>query len=173
MAVPRLRGPHPFVALDLVRLDRPARAAASISGALRLGRPVSVRRMRRLDLVVCGSVAVDRRGARVGKGGGFSDLEFGLLTEAGLVDDRTAVATTVHPLQVLDEPLPETDHDFRVDLIVTPDEVIRAPRSRRPPGIIWSHLDERKLAEVPVLAALARRAGQRPDAGERPRPDLS
>jgi 5-formyltetrahydrofolate cyclo-ligase len=29
--------------------------------------------------VVCGSVAVNRQGARVGKGGGFSDLEFALL----------------------------------------------------------------------------------------------
>jgi 5-formyltetrahydrofolate cyclo-ligase len=27
-----------------------------------------------VDLVVCGSVAVNREGTRVGKGGGFSDL---------------------------------------------------------------------------------------------------
>lgn len=63
--------------------------------------------MRRVDLVVCGSVAVNRQGARVGKGGGFSDLELGLLIEAGLVDDQTTVATTVHSVQVLDEDLDE------------------------------------------------------------------
>ena len=54
---------------------------------------------------------MNREGARVGKGGGYSDLEFALLAEAGLVGSAT-MATTAHPLQVLDEDLPETDHDF-------------------------------------------------------------
>jgi 5-formyltetrahydrofolate cyclo-ligase len=74
-----------------------------------------------VDLVVCGSVAVNRKGARIGKGGGFSDLEVAFLAEAGVIRPDTVLATTVHPLQVADEPLPETIHDFRVDLIVTPD----------------------------------------------------
>jgi 5-formyltetrahydrofolate cyclo-ligase len=116
MAVPRLRDRRPFVLLDPKRLAVPPRAAASISGGMRAGRPVSIGRMAPVDLVVCGSVAVNRAGARVGKGGGYSDLEFGLLAGAGLVDGHTVVATTVHPLQVLDEDLPETGHDFRVDL---------------------------------------------------------
>ncbi len=73
-----------------------------------------------------------------------------------MIGDRTVIATTVHPLQVLDQGLPETDHDFRVDLIVTPDEVIEVRRRRRPPGIIWAHLGEDKIAQVPVLAALER-----------------
>jgi hypothetical protein len=60
-----------------------------------------------VDLVVCGSVAVNHQGARVGKGGGFSDLEFALLVEAGLIDTDTVLATTVHPLQVLNEALPD------------------------------------------------------------------
>jgi 5-formyltetrahydrofolate cyclo-ligase len=33
-------------------------------------------------------------------------------------------AATVHPLQVVDQPLPETIRDFRVDLIVTRDKTI-------------------------------------------------
>ena len=134
-------------------------APASIGGAARLGRPVDISGVSRIDLVVCGSVAVNRKGARLGKGGGFSDLEFALLTEAGLVDDATIVATTVHPLQVLEDELPETHHDFRVDLIATPTEAIRPGRRRRrrPPGIVWSDLDEDKISEIPVLAALAHR----------------
>jgi 5-formyltetrahydrofolate cyclo-ligase len=64
---------------------------------------------------------------------------------------------TVHPLQILDEPLPETEHDFRVDRIVTPDEVIATPAPKRPPGILWKHLNEDKIASSPVLAALASR----------------
>jgi 5-formyltetrahydrofolate cyclo-ligase len=156
MAVPRLRAAKPFLLLDPGRLEVPPRRAASIRGASEAGRPVDLGHMRRIDLVVCGTVAVNREGVRVGKGGGFSDLEFALLVERGLVDASTLIATTVHPLQVLDEDLPETAHDFRVDVVITPEDVVRCGRPRRPTGILWDHLDERKIAEIPVLASLAR-----------------
>jgi 5-formyltetrahydrofolate cyclo-ligase len=163
MAVPRLTEGRPFILLDPKRLTVRPREAASIRGASRHGRRVSVSRVRHVDLIMCGTVAVNRRGARVGKGGGFSDLEFALLTEAGLVDDGTVVATTVHPLQVLDEDLPETGHDFRVDLIVTAEEVIRTRPGdgRRPSGIVWSDLDDQKIEEIPALARLASRIRRR------------
>jgi len=154
MAVPRLRDPKPFILLDPRKLTGPPRSNASIRGASKAGRPVSIRRMRPIDLVVCGSVAVNGKGVRIGKVGGYSDLEFALLTEAGLLGDRTVVATTVHPLQVLDEDLPETQHDFRVDLIVTPEEVIRPGPRRRGGGILWEDLDERRIEEIPILRTL-------------------
>jgi 5-formyltetrahydrofolate cyclo-ligase len=154
-AAARLVDERPFVLLDPGRLEVPARRAASIGGSARAGRRVAVAELRPVDLVVCGSVAVNRQGARVGKGGGFSDLELALLVEAGLVGDATVVATTVHPLQVLEEPLPETDHDFRLDLIVAGEEVIACRRTRRPRGILWEHLDAAKVAAVPALAARA------------------
>jgi 5-formyltetrahydrofolate cyclo-ligase len=156
MAVPRLREARPFLLLDPRRLAVPPRRASSIRGASEHGRPVALGRMRPVDLVICGSVAVNRHGARIGKGGGYSDLEFALLAERGLVDDDTTIATTVHSLQVLDEDLPETDHDFRVDVVVTPEEVIRCRRGRRPSGILWDHLDEGRTEAIPVLRALAR-----------------
>jgi 5-formyltetrahydrofolate cyclo-ligase len=156
MAVPRLRTELPFLRLDPDRLDATPRAAASIRGADRLGQSIAVEEMPHLDLVVCGSVAVDRRGARVGKGGGFSDLELALLAETGAFDDQTVVVTTVHPLQVLDERLPETAHDFRVDFVVTPDGVLKAHGARRRPGgVLWGDLTPEKIAEVPALAARA------------------
>jgi hypothetical protein len=80
-------------------------------------------------------------------------LEVAFLVEAGVIRPDTVLATTVHPLQVVDEPLAETIHDFRVDLIVTPDETIWCTEPYRPPGILWEHLQQDKLAEVPVLAA--------------------
>jgi 5-formyltetrahydrofolate cyclo-ligase len=61
------------------------------------------------------------------------------------------IATTVHELQLLDEDLPETEHDFRVDVIVTPTATVRARRRRRPPGVLWEHLDAEKRAAIPVL----------------------
>jgi 5-formyltetrahydrofolate cyclo-ligase len=155
MAVPRLAAARPFLALEPGRVGQP-RAAASIRGAARSGVPVGIDEMERVDLVVCGSVAVNRRGARLGKGGGYSDLEFALLVEAGRVQQETVLATTVHELQVLDEELPETDHDFRVDLIVTPLETAAGGSSRRPRGVIWAHLDAEKLEAVPVLEEMAR-----------------
>ena len=164
MAVPRLRAVKPFLRLDPTRLDEHPRRAASIKGAAKKGHPVAVEEMERIDVVVCGSVAVSRKGVRVGKGGGYSDLELGLLVDAGLIREDTVLVTTVHPLQILDEDLPEAEHDFRVHLIVTPSEVIRT-RARRPlAGILWDHLDPEKIAAVPALAALeeGQRADRRP-----------
>jgi 5-formyltetrahydrofolate cyclo-ligase len=152
MAVPRLRSPEPFLALDPDRLTVKPRAAASITGSEKHGVPTTIEALPHIDLVVCGTVAVNRAGVRIGKGGGYSDIELALAIEAGVVDDRTVIATTVHPVQLLDEDLPETEHDFRVDLVVLPDEIVRTPGGHRPPGILWSHLDEAKQAEIDVLA---------------------
>jgi 5-formyltetrahydrofolate cyclo-ligase len=153
MAVPRLADQRPFILLDPGRLEVPPRRAASITGSARAGRRIGVAEVDPVDLVVCGSVAVNREGARVGKGVGFSDLEFALLVEAGLIGPDTLVATTVHPLQLLTEALPETAHDFRLDLIIAGEEVITCRRSRRPQGILWDHLDAAKIAAIPALAA--------------------
>jgi 5-formyltetrahydrofolate cyclo-ligase len=155
MAVPRLADELPFYLLEPERLTIPPWEAASKEGAAKAGRKVAASELRPVDLVICGSVAVNREGARVGKGGGFSDLEVAFLVEAGVLRPSAVLVTTVHPLQVVDEPLPETVHDFRVDLIVTPDKVIWCGEPRRPPGILWEHLQQDKIAEVPVLAALA------------------
>jgi len=155
MAVPRLRTARCFVRLDPARLGHRLAEAATIGGASRLGEPVLPRELGRIDLVVAGSVAVNRRGARVGKGGGYSDLEWALARRLGAVDERTPVLTTVHDLQVVDADIPMTPHDVPVDLIVTPDRVIRTARKRgKPRGIRWQELSEEQLAEMPPLRAL-------------------
>jgi 5-formyltetrahydrofolate cyclo-ligase len=144
MAVPRLVEDKPFVRVA---------GDPTIKKVLAEGVPVSVEDLGHVDLVVCGTVAVNHAGVRIGKGGGYSDLELGLLVEAGLVDDATAIVTTVHPLQLLDAQLPETAHDFRVDIVVTPDDVVRTPARRRSPGVLWEHLDDETIEAIPVLAA--------------------
>jgi 5-formyltetrahydrofolate cyclo-ligase len=156
MAVPRLREPKPFILLEPADLTVPPHRAASIEGASRYGHPVGIDELKRIDLVVCGTVAVNEKGVRIGKGGGYSDLEFGLLLEALLVDERTVIVTTVHDLQVVEEELPETAHDFRVDLIVTPSGVRRTRRRKRPGGILWSHLEKEKIAAIPALVRMPR-----------------
>ncbi len=156
VAVPRLAESKCFWRLDPSRLDpRDLPAAATIRGASRFGRPARPRELPHVDLIVAGSVAVNRKGVRVGKGGGYSDLEYAIGREVGAIDAKTAVATTVHPLQVVAADLPATAHDFFLDLIVTPEEAIRPPRRRQQPkGILPDHLSEEKRRAIPALREL-------------------
>ena len=152
MAVPRLRSDRPFIELDPKKLKCSPFAASSIKGAGEHGQPVSLTEMRAVDLVVCGSVAVNRRGARVGKGGGYSDLEFALLTEHKKISANTPIVTTVHPLQIVDVDIPMTDHDIPLSAIITPKEIIEIQSTLpRPKGIYWNLLPDEKIDEIPVL----------------------
>ena len=166
MAVPRLRAERCFLRLDPKALQGKLTQAATIKGASTVGVPVLPREIGHIDLVVAGSVAVDESGTRLGKGGGYSDLEFALARSLGLVDDDTPVVTTVHELQVLREAIPMTAHDVPLDIVVTPERVIRARRRhRRPAAILWKELAAQQLEEMPALARLARtrvRSAKRP-----------
>jgi 5-formyltetrahydrofolate cyclo-ligase len=157
MAVPKIAGEQPFFLLDPQTLQLPPQQAAEKNTAKRHARRIGVDAMRPIDMVICGSVAVNRAGARIGKGAGYSDLEVALLVEAGLVSDETVIVAPVHQLQVVDEDIPETPHDFSVDLIVTPDEVIYCPNPRRPRGIFWEELNADQIGAIPVLSKRAER----------------
>jgi 5-formyltetrahydrofolate cyclo-ligase len=157
MAVPRLREARCFIRLDPRKLGAHLVAASSIAGASRYGDAVGPSDLGTIDLVVAGSVAVNPRGARVGKGGGYSDLEFALARSLGALTPHTPVLTTVHDLQVIDAPIPMTPHDVPVDLIVTPTRTIRTRRRHpKPQGIRWNELTEAQFAAMPVLKAMRR-----------------
>jgi 5-formyltetrahydrofolate cyclo-ligase len=164
MAVPRLAEPEPFFALDPDHLSQTPRQAATISGAARSARRVTLAELSPVDLVVMGSVAVAADGARLGKGGGFADLEYALASQAGLIGPHTVCVTTVHELQVRPTGLiPLTGHDVPVDFIVTPERTIdcRAGRPVRPAAAIsWDDLTAEKIAAIPLLAALRERGYQ-------------
>ncbi|WP_327052744.1 5-formyltetrahydrofolate cyclo-ligase [Halomicrococcus gelatinilyticus] len=153
MAQPRLRDERPFMKLDPAEIGD-TDAAATVSKMDRYAEPVGPDAVPHVDLVVSGSVAVTEAGARVGKGEGYSDLEFAVLRELGAVDDATTVATTVHELQVVDEsaldaPAP---HDVPMDVVATPERVVRTESADdRPTGIRWDDLPEERVAEIPVL----------------------
>jgi 5-formyltetrahydrofolate cyclo-ligase len=156
MAVPRLAGPEPFFLLDPAHLADSPRAASSIKGASKSARPVALEELEPVDLVVAGCVAVSEDGARLGKGGGFSDLEFALAAGAGLVGPKTVVATTAHELQIRPAGvIPTSAHDVYVDLIVTPDRVIEAPRRPGRVGeLLWDELTDEKIEAIPLLRRL-------------------
>ena len=158
MAVPRLADEHPFFLLDPEHLADPPRKASSIKGASRSARRIGVDELEPVDLVVAGCVVAGEDGARLGKGGGFSDLEFALASEAGLIGPGTVLATTVHELQVRPAGVvPTVGHDFRLDLIVTPERVIEVRRrGRRPAGRVrWDELSDDKIGQIPLLQRMA------------------
>lgn len=155
MAVPRLREKACFILLDPKALPVSPHAASSIQGAFQHGVKLTLREVPPIDLILAGSVAVARDGARIGKGGGFSDLEYALLRHFGKVSEGTPVLSTVHPLQVLDDPLPMTAHDVPLSFIVTEEEIVPCPPRKRPAGILWDHLTPEKIHEVPVLKELS------------------
>lgn len=154
MAVPKLAAQYPFVVLDPAVLGPSVGEIDSSGAAVRLGQAAEAGDLEPVDLIVCGSVAVNANGARLGKGAGYADIEVALLTMAGLIGPNTTIATTVHDLQLAEDTLPELAHDFGVDLIVTPTQVIRCHRQRRPDGIDWSTLPPEKIESIPMLARM-------------------
>jgi len=134
------------------------RKLASREGIDKKSKPVPMASRIKIDLVVIGSVAVDRFGHRIGKGEGFADLEFAMgASHHGAVSADTVVITTVHDIQVFDELPPKLfeAHDLPVDIIVTPTEVFRVKdRLTKPDHIIWSMLTREKFNQIPILREL-------------------
>lgn len=156
MAVPRLADPAPFVELDPKRLRSSSLyKASSIKGAFELGRPVQLDKMQKIDLVICGSVAVNREGYRIGKGEGYSELEYALAKEAGKITARTKIVTSVHPVQIVEDKICAEPFDFTVDYVITPEQILKcAAKHPKPAGILWKYLSNEKIEAIPALKKL-------------------
>lgn len=153
MATPRLRAGFRVLSPREVP-DGDYRRAATLAGIARLGRPVPLAGLPEVDLVVTGCVVVGRDGGRLGKGEGYSDLEYALLRSLG--HPPVPVVTTVHPLQVV-ESVARGPYDIAVDFIATPEETIDTGGPHpQPAAIDWDRLGEEALAAMPPLAELRR-----------------
>jgi len=126
MASPRLK--HGFLRIDPQNAKGREEVASSIKGAFKYGKPV--KKMLRPDLMVTGCVAVDLSGWRLGKGGGYGDIEvkrikdeFGDMNHMVHIGE-IPVLTTIHALQIVDF-VPHLHHDAKVDIIVTPEKINR------------------------------------------------
>jgi 5-formyltetrahydrofolate cyclo-ligase len=151
VATPRLRGG--FREFDPKRIPKSEIAtAASLSRGAKFGAVVPLRRLRPVDLIVVGSVAVTRDGYRCGKGEGYADIEYAVLRELG--HPTVKVVTTVHPLQIVDG-FPPDEHDLPVSAILTPDSVIRVRKPPRAPSRVrWDELTDADLEAMPILKEL-------------------
>jgi 5-formyltetrahydrofolate cyclo-ligase len=152
VAVPRLRDEQCFRRLDPAEIDE-YDAATTVGGIDEYGVPVGPDEMRGIDLIVSGSVAVSEDGTRIGKGEGYSDLEFAVLRAFDRVNDDTTTATTVHERQVVADVPSPADHDVPMELVVTPARTVRTDAGAKPSGVDWTALGER-IDEIPVLRRL-------------------
>ncbi|KAM0914798.1 hypothetical protein ACQ4PT_011275 [Festuca glaucescens] len=138
--------------------------ACTSVGAAKYGKPIGLDERIKVDLIVIGSVAVDpSTGARLGKGEGFAELEYGMLRYMGAIDDSTMIVTTVHDKQLVDDVPVEKllIHDVPVDIICTPTQVILTNTAvPKPQGIYWEKLSPEKLGQIRILRELKRRIEQ-------------
>ena len=153
MPTPRLK--KGFILLDPRKIPKKFFAKAStIRGAFNYGRLCSFGELPTVDLIVAGSVAVSGDGVRIGKGGGYSEIEYGVLRDLNLINKDTPIFTTVHDVQIIDK-APKEEHDFVVDAIITPTKVARVERElSQPKGIIWEKITERQMKDIPTLQEL-------------------
>ena len=153
MPTPRLR--RGFLVIDPSRVPRNhISRAATIRGAFIYGHPVNLKNIPKIDVIIIGSVAVAKDGSRIGKGGGYSELEYGILREIGAINEDTPVITTIHEIQLVDR-LPQEDHDVPVDYIITNRRIIEVrSRRKKPKGIIWSKITGEMLNKMPILREL-------------------
>jgi 5-formyltetrahydrofolate cyclo-ligase len=154
MPTPRIR--DGFIVLDPSRIPRSRISEAStIAGSYRYGLLVKPWMLPKVDLIVIGSVAVNNRGARLGKGEGYAEIEYAILRMLCRVSEETYVVTTVHDLQIIEDAIPVEPYDVNVDVIVTPSRIIHInPRLPKPKGIIWDLLPKEKIREIPILNEL-------------------
>lgn len=137
--------------------------AAWLDGMEHFGRPVNLAELTeigRFDFLVTGASAVTADGIRFGKGHTYFDLEWGMFTDLGLVEEATPVAAVVHDVQVVDEQMSFGDTDIAADFIATPTGLASVERTtRRPRGINWDLFSPQEIADTPPLRELARMRG--------------
>ena len=157
---PRLRtGFFSILSKDTIPSGVQIEECTTSRGVAKYGTPIGLNEEYTVDLVVVGSTAVcPETGARVGKGEGFAELEWGILSLQGNLDaSKTLVVTAVHDEQIVND-MPKgqlTKHDVPVDIIVTPTRVIRVPnRAPKPSGVYWDLLSPQKLGQIRVLRQL-------------------
>lgn len=160
---PRLRtGFFSTLSKNTVPNDNAAvKQCCTSAGVAKYGKPIALDDDVKVDIVVIGSCAVDvNTGARLGKGEGFAELEYGILRMMGAIDEHTPIVTSIHDEQLVDD-IPTHKllrHDVPVDIICTPTRVIYTNTEiPKPEGIYWDLLSPQKLAQVRVLRELKAR----------------
>lgn len=109
------------------------------AGVVKYGIPIAMEEKLKIDLIVVGSTCVTEEGARLGKGEGPEELEWGVLRHIGAVDDSTLVVTSVHDDQARGRhvALPLSRHSFCPSLLSAVAHARRSWTTRRSHPSTW------------------------------------
>lgn len=109
---------------DIVEIDERIniKEASTIKGFSKYGKPLKSK----IDLIIEGSVAVDLKGNRIGKGKGYGDREYEILKERGFLREGIKIVTIVHEFQIFkDFSYLMNEKDIKVNYIITDKRIIR------------------------------------------------
>ncbi|MEO7148307.1 MAG: 5-formyltetrahydrofolate cyclo-ligase [Terrimesophilobacter sp.] len=144
---------------DLVP-DEDIKYAATLDGLDAFAKPVSLADLEgtaTLPILITGGSAISRNGIRFGKGHGYFDLEWAILSEIGLTDTTSKIVDIVHDEQFVDDDLEGEVHDVAVDWIVTPTRTISVAVDRKPGRVIWEMIPGTEHETVPPIIELSKR----------------
>jgi len=120
MVTPKIQ--HGYLKLKPETLQGHEVEASTKEGAFKYGERIES--IPQVDMVVEGAVAVDIKGGRLGKGGGYGDREIEYLKKTGSIQPNTPIISTVHNLQIV-KLVPIEEHDQKINMVVTPDKILR------------------------------------------------
>lgn len=166
--------PYPGEKYLYLRLHRSLAPSSALARAgdkreyLQWAEPLELQQIPVVDAVVVAACVVAPNGVRLGKGKGYGEVEWGILTEIGAVEAATTpVFTICHELQVVcSTDLPPAlmqDHDLPVDAFATPTRLVRCGafggdcgggRLRRPTGVRWELVGPELEEDIGALRAL-------------------
>lgn len=132
--------------------------AATLDGMERFAQHVSISDLKNMNLnvplMITGTGAINDKGIRFGKGHGFFDLEWAMLSTIDAIDvNQTKCVAVVHDVQLLvDIELKPEIFDTVCDYIVTNSQTITVENAVKPScGILWDALAPGMLQDIEPL----------------------
>ncbi|MDI6860477.1 MAG: 5-formyltetrahydrofolate cyclo-ligase [Caldisericia bacterium] len=96
--------------------------ASIIRGFEKYGKPLKSK----IDLMIEGSVAVDLKGNRIGKGKGYGDKEYEILKNRRFLKESLKIVTIVHECQIFEDfSYLMNERDIKVNYIITNKRIIK------------------------------------------------
>lgn len=132
--------------------------AATLDGLDVYGQPrtlADLKGTQQLAFLATGGSAVSKNGVRFGKGHGYFDLEWAMLSEIGLTSSQSEVVDIVHDEQVVDAHLDGEPHDVTVDWIVTPTRTLHIDVDRQRGRVHWDLIPGTEHETIPPIIELA------------------
>lgn len=131
-----------------------------------IGRHLSLAQMKdegiKVDLCVLGGLAFNTQGVIVWEGAGLFEVQWALLHNIKVLEQKTPVIAVAHTCQVVDEAdhsleriTPDRAAEVQCDFMVTPEKVFEVQAAVKPSvGIDFDSLDANALENIPPLQEL-------------------